>query len=178
MPLYYYFTLSIFAALGWAAFKTAQSEWGKQWHQYAFVVADFFLLAFVILYPNPLAPFDFPSQLVLRGGAFVHFFVLLAGLTYIYQPRLVLWGGIAAGMAWMGGVGILVMQPETVWRTVLDNDLPGFLQDSGSPFFVNLNARIQEVLVLLIVTGLLALAVKRARTIATRQVKLTQEKPI
>ncbi len=176
MPIYYYGTLSLFAALGWAAYKTAESHWGKPWHQYAFVAADFVLLTFVILYPNPLAPTEFPSQLVLRGGTFVHFFVLLAGLTYIYQARLVLWGGIAASVAWMGGIFVLLAQPETVWRAVRDDDLEGFLRDSASPFFVNLNPRVQEVIVFLIVAGLLALAVKRSRTITLRQVNLAQEK--
>ncbi|MEP3046370.1 MAG: adenylate/guanylate cyclase domain-containing protein [Hyphomicrobiales bacterium] len=176
MPVYYYFTLSTFVVLGWAAYWLAQSQRGRPWHQYAFVTADFAFLAFVILYPNPFAPDDFPPQLVLRGGAFVHFFVLLAGLTYIYQARLVLWGGISAAFAWMVGVVVLLNQPETIWLSLRNNDLAEFLKESASPHFVSFDARIQEAVVFLIVAGLLALAVKRARTIALRQINLAREK--
>ena len=176
MPVYYYFTLSTFVMLGWAAYWLALSPMGRPWHQYAFVTADFVFLTFVILYPNPLVPFDFPSQLALRGGAFIHFFVLLAGLTYVYQARLVLWGGVSASFAWMLGVAVLLSQPETIWRAKQDDDLASFLKDIASPHFIDFSARLQEVAVFLIVAGLLALAVKRARTIALRQVDLARER--
>ena len=176
MPVYYYFTLSIFIVLGWAAYWLAQSPRGKPWHQYAFVTADFVFLTFVILYPNPFIPYDFPSQLVLRGGAFVHFFVLLAGLTYIYQPRLVLWGGISASVSWMLGVAILLNKSETIWRIVPDENLTRFIHNIASPYYIDFGARLQEVAVFLIVAGLLALAVKRARKIALRQIGLARER--
>lgn len=175
-PVYYYFTLSTFVAFGWVAYGTARSSWGRPWHQYIFVVVDFTLLTFVICYPNPLSPDDIPPQLALHGDSFKYFYVLLAGLTYIYQARLVLWGGVAACAAWMTGVGIVIARPETVWRLAPNETLDGYMRDLANPFFVNVNFRIQEVLVFLIVAALLALAVKRARTIALRQIKLAQQK--
>lgn len=176
MPVYYYFTLSIFVVLGWAAYWLAQSRLGRPWHQYAFVTADFVFLAFVILYPNPFISYDFPPQIALRGGAFVHFFVLLAGLTYIYQARLVLWGGISASFAWMLGVAVMLNRPETIWQSTRDDDLAGYLRDIASPYYIDFGSRLQEVAVFLIVAGLLALAVKRARKIALRQMDLVRER--
>lgn len=176
LPVYYYFTLSIFVVLGWVAYWLAQSWLGRPWHQYAFVTADFVFLAFVMLYPNPLMPFDFPSQLALRGGGFIYFFVLLAGLTYIYQARLVLWGGISASFAWMLGVAVLLNQPETIWRSARDEGLAVFLRDIASPYFIDIHARLQEVAVFLIVAGLLALAIKRARKITLRLMDLARER--
>lgn len=115
-PLFVYGLLLVFALLGWCAWYVAKTRWGKPWHQYAFVLADFALLTFTLLYPNPLVPFDFPPQFTLRFGPFIYFFVLLAGLAYVYQPRLVLWGGVAGALCWAVGVGVLLNLPDTVWE--------------------------------------------------------------
>lgn len=175
-PLYLYFVLSIFALLGWGAWFVGNKPWTKVWHQYAFVTADFALMSFVLIYPNPLLPLDYPPQLILRYGNFIFFFVLLAGLTYAYQPRLVLWGGLSAAFWWSVGVFWLLKMPGTVRLSPNDSSLDEQLIAFATPTYIDLGTRVQEIGVLLIVSGLLALAVKRSRAVAIRQATLAREK--
>ncbi len=175
-PLYIYFVLSFFALLGWGAWRVENTAWGKPWHQYGFVTADFALMSFVLIYPNPLLPIDYPPQFILRYGNFIFFFVLLAGLTYAYRPRLVLWGGMSAALWWSVGVFWLLDMPDTVRLAPENVDLDTQLIAFATPTYIDIGIRVQEVGVLLIASGLLALAVQRSRTVAIRQARLAREK--
>lgn len=175
-PLYLYFVLLIFALSGWGGWLVENAAWGKTWHQYGFVSADFALMSFVLLYPNPLLPLDYPAQFILRYGNFIFFFILLAGLTYVYRPRLVLWGGLSAALCWSVGTLWLIGLPDTVLLSLDDVSLESTLNAFAAPTYVDVGIRVQEVGVLLIAAGLLALAVKRSRTVAIRQASLAREK--
>ncbi|WP_171097079.1 MULTISPECIES: adenylate/guanylate cyclase domain-containing protein [unclassified Ruegeria] len=175
-PIFTVALLLIFALLGWAPWLVASSSWGKPWHQYAFVFADFSLLTFTLLFPNPLVPFDYPPQFAFRFGPFIYFFVLLSGLAYVYQPRLVLWGGVCGSLTWAIGVGFLFNLPDTVSPEINNANLEDALSMAAQPTFIDIDVRIQEIVVFLIASGLLALAVKRSRNIAVRQASLAREK--
>lgn len=175
-PLYLYPLLLLFALLGWGGWYVENAEWGKSWHQYVFVTADFALMTFVLLYPNPVLPLDFPPQFILRYGNFIYFFVLLAGLTYAYRPRLVLWGGISAAVWWTAGSMWLLRLPDTVHLSTDNISIEGMLSAFAEPTYVDIGVRVQEIGVLLIVAGLLALGVMRSRNVAIRQANLAREK--
>lgn len=175
-PLYIYFVLLLFALLGWGGWLVENASWGKSWHQYGFVTAEFALMSFILLYPNPLIPLDYPPQFILRFGNFIFFFVLLAGLTYAYRPGLVVWGGLSAALCWSIGTLWLYRLPDTVRLSTDNFNLENFLSAFAEPTYVDVVSRVQEVGVLLIVSGLLALAVMRSRTVAIRQANLAREK--
>lgn len=175
-PLLTYVLLILFIALGWSAWWVAGSAFGKPWHQYAFVSADFMLLTFTLIYPNPLVPLDYPPQFALRFGSFVYFFILLAGLAYAYQPKLVLWGGVSATVSWLIGVGWLFNMPDTVWMQNSEVSMAIAMENLSQPTFIDLGIRAQEIVVLLICAGLLALAVARSRAVALRQARLAKER--
>ncbi len=175
-PLFTYLLLFMFVLLGWCAWFVAKSDWGRPWHQYGFVLADFALLSFTLLYPNPLVPFDYPPQFALRYGSLIYFFVLLAGLAYVYQPRLVLWGGVSGALCWMIGIGWLLNLPDTVFEHPGEINFENAMVLVSRPTFIDLGERAQELAVLLIAAGLLALAVRRSRKIALRQAVLAREK--
>ena len=174
--LYIYFLLLLFVALGYGSYLAAKASWKKPWHIYAFVTADFILLTFTLLYPNPLIPFDYPAPLVFRFGTFIYHFVLLAGLAYLYKPRLVLWGGISAALSWLVGVVWMMYASNAVVAEPAAGDLTALMQTLSNPFYVDMGIRMQEVIVLLITAGLLALAVQRTRSIALRQAALASER--
>lgn len=175
-PVYIYFVLLVFALLGWAGWYVENAAWGKSWHQYGFVTADFALMSFVLLYPNPLLPLDYPAQFIFRYGNFIFFFILLAGLTYAYRPRLVLWGGLSAAVCWTIGTLWMLRLPDTVRLPPNNLSLKTTLDAFANPTYIDVGIRVQEVGVLLIAAGLLALAVKRARMVAIRQANLAREK--
>lgn len=175
-PLYIYGLLALFLLLGMAAYGVALSAWRRPWHIYAFVTADFALLAFTLIYPNPLVLTELPPQIGQRFGNFIYCFVLLAGLVYLYRPALVIWGGISAAISWSVGVLWLLNQPGAVWRVPQDADVADYVALLGNLYFLDLGVRLQEVVVFLITAGLLALAVGRARSIALRQARLASER--
>ncbi len=175
-PIYLYGLLVLFIFLGYLSYLAARAPWRRAWHSYAFVTADFALLSFTLIYPNPLIPFDLPPQMGLRFGNFIYFFVLLSGLTYLYKPGLVLWGGFSAAVSWFVGIMWLQSLPGSVWREPEDRNPEEFLALFGNAEFIDLGIRLQEVMVLLITAGLLALAVQRARAIALRQANLAGER--
>lgn len=175
-PLFTYGLLILFVLLGWGAWLVAKASWGRPWHQYALVFADFALLSLTLLYPNPLIPFDYPPQFALRYGSFIFFFVLLAGLAYVYQPKLVLWGGVSAALSWAAGVYLLLRLPDTVWEQPSEIDLENALELVAQPTFIDIGVRMQEITVFLIAASLLALAVRRSRRIALRQASLARQR--
>ena len=175
-PVFVYVVLVGFALLGWGAWLVANAKWGRMWHQYAFVTADCALLTFVLLYPNPMVPLEFPPQFALRFGSFIFFFILLSGLAYVYQPKLVLWGGISAAICWSIGVLLLLRLPDSVWAQSDGSTFEAILENFSLPTYVDLGIRVQEIVVLLIVAFLLALSVRRARQVALRQASLAREK--
>lgn len=175
-PIYIYFVLLIFALLGWGGWIVENALPDRSWHQYCFVTADFALMSFILLYPNPLLPLDYPPQFILRYGNFIFFYVLLAGLTYAYKPRLVLWGGFSAAACWSIGTLFLLNLSDTVILPFDSLTLETTLNAFAEPTYVDIGIRVQEIGVFLIVAGLLALAVKRSRTVAIQQANLAREK--
>lgn len=175
-PVFTYLLLLAFVGLGWAAWHVARSDWGRPWHQYLFVFADFALLSFTLVYPNPLVPFEYAPQFALRYGSFIFFFVLLAGLAYVYQPKLVLWGGLSGAICWAVGVGWLFSLPGTIYQHTGEYTFEAAMALVSEPTFIDLGERTQEIAVLLIVACLLALAVRRSRKIAERQAVLSRER--
>ena len=174
--LFYCGGLVVFAAFGWVAYWLARSQSGKRWHQMALLSLDFAWIAFIAVYPNPFAEDGYASYVAVRAGAFMTFFVLLAGLAFLYQPRLVLWGGVSAAIAWSVGVYLLAQKPGTVVSVLSGDNLESHLANSANPQFIDLNARAWEVSIMLVVALLLAMAVYRARNMALRQVELAKEK--
>lgn len=174
--IFNYFMLSGFLVIGLATFWSTKSRLGNTWHRFAFVSMDFAWITIAILYPNPLSIDDTSVYLPLRTGIFVSFFIVLAGLTYLYDAWLVIWGGISASVSWFLGVWLLLLQPNTVALSLSSTSTEEYLQGSASPYFVDMNSRVWELSVFLIVTCLLALAVRRSKVIALRQVRLANEK--
>ncbi|MCP5001380.1 MAG: adenylate/guanylate cyclase domain-containing protein [Hyphomicrobiales bacterium] len=175
-PVFYFPLLIVFVLLGWGAYYVDTRPWRRPWHPYVFVTADFALLAFTLLYPNPLLALDLPPQFSLRFGTFIYHFVLLAGLAYLYRPGLVLWGGVSAAMSWAIAVWWLTTRPDALLEPARGDETGQYLELLADPAFIDLGIRLQEIIVLLITAGLLALAVGRARSIALRQANLASEK--
>lgn len=175
-PLFTVSLIAILSALGWSAWRIQLSSWDRPWFQYAFVTADFVVVTIAALYPNPLLPVELPPQFSLRFGSFIYFFILLAGLAYVYQPKLVLWGGISAAVCWSVGVLLLIAMPETIWHQSNNPSVEEIAQRISSLHFIDVSVRVQEVVVMLVVSGLLALAVKRSRSVAMRQASLASER--
>lgn len=173
---YYHGLLAIFLLLGLADALLSQRGLRRPWHGYAFATLDFALLSFMLLYPNPFGAFEYQPQLGFRSGTFVYFIVLLCGLAFSYHPRTMLLGGLAGAVMWALGVLWIVVQPDTtIWAS---HELPpdAHIRAILEPTYVDMGARLHEIVSFLIVAGLLAVIVARSRRLVLRQVASERER--
>jgi adenylate cyclase len=137
---------------------------------------DFALLTFTLVVPNPLATVQLPSQLDIRFGNFVYFYILLAGLAFTYQPKQVIWGGVAGAVSWAIAVAWIVALPDTFTNHPVEHTTEMMLATLAQPTFVDLAVPIRDITVFLIVASLLAIVVARSRTSVLRQATLERER--
>ena len=114
---------------------------------------------------------DVPQNLVFFSSRTEYYYLILSLSVLALSPALVLWTGISAVV----GLGM-----ATAWimagmeHVVSYRDLPPgpsreeYLAVVLNPDFLNLGFRANEAIVLLLVTGIAALAVHRARTMVPR----------
>jgi adenylate cyclase len=139
------------------------------------------LLTVAIIPNNPFVPEPWPVQANLRYHSFAYFYVFLGLTALTYSPRLVVWMGGLATLAWGVGTGIVLALPET--KTLLGYKDP-FTGPTGAdklkytldPHFFSIAQPIQDVFVLLLVTAILAAAVWRSKRLVKRQVETAQER--
>ena len=168
--LFYHVLLAVFVLVGLIDYWLTKRGLMRRWLEYVFVAFDFALLSVTLLMPNPFAEVFTVPQMQLRTGNFIYFFVLLCGLAFSYRPRMMLWGGVIGAIAWSLGALWIVMLPETNISVDDNASRDEIFATILAPTYVDLGFRVQEVVVLLIVAGLLATIVERSRKLVMRQV--------
>jgi adenylate cyclase len=177
--LFYEAFLALFIVAGFGRHWVERLGLHRWWQGYVQVAVDFALLAFLLVAPNPWAEIELPPQMSLRMGNFVYFYLLLVGLAFGYQARQVIWGGIVGAAAWIVAVAWVATRPDTVFATPADHadhTAESMIATFAMPTFVDLDSVVQDVVVFLIVSGLLALVVSRSRQSVLRQATLERER--
>ncbi len=178
---YYHGALVLFVLIGLADYAVARQPFGRPWHRYVFIALDFALMTYIFVTPNPLEVLHTPVQMQLRSGSFIYFFMLLAGFAFSFNPKVMIWAGLAAAGCWIIGTGSIVLRPDTLtWfdatvAEILANPEES-LAEFQSPYFVDINLIVQEIVVALIVAGILAGVVARSRRLVRRQVSAARER--
>ncbi len=178
---YYQGSLVLFVLIGLADYAVARLSFGRPWHRYLFIALDFALMTYIFVAPNPLEVLQAPVQMQLRNGTAIYFFMLLAGFAFSFNPRVMIWAGLAAAVCWIVGTGTLIARPETLtWYGMsLDEILANpdaSIALALDPHFVDINMIAQDVAVILIVAGILAGVVARSRRLVRRQVSAARER--
>ena len=179
--LYYLTILGLFALLGWGQTRAvAFPRFGARLLLSTLVLLDMALLAFALVVPSPTTPAEWPPAMQLRLGNFEYFYVFIAFAVFSYSPAYALWSGLAALLAWSGGVTWILRQGDTF--TVTDirsfygmdvDQVLGILLDRN---YVSTVIWAQEGVVAILIAGILAAAVWRFRRLAFRQAELATER--
>ncbi|HEY0525887.1 MAG TPA: adenylate/guanylate cyclase domain-containing protein [Stellaceae bacterium] len=179
--VYYLALLATFAGLPLGLMWLSRRGRRKPWTKYALSALDAALLTAALVLPNPLAAEPpGPPALTFHFGNFPYYFVLLAPTVLSLSPGYVLWTGFVGAAAWAGGVAWVLAQPHTkalpdpaAFIALPPAERIARLLD---PEFVDLTARYQEVVLLLAVTAVLAIAVARSRRLVRRQAAAERER--
>jgi adenylate cyclase len=176
--LYYEALLMVFALIGLAHYMLVRQGYGGSWLGYSFVTLDFALLTFTLFVPNPFAPWHEPPQAGFRNDPIVYYFLLIASVAFSYTPKLMLWAGCAAGLGWTAGVMWLLSLPDThtPWDYPPRMTPAEHLASHLDPHFVDTHLWIQNLILILLVAGILALVVRRSYALVTRQAAFARER--
>ncbi len=172
--LFHHLFIGLFLALGLTQMLLLRSRFDRWWHKYLFAALDGILLSAILLAPNPFLAEAAPAPMALRYANIIFYFVFLAGVALTYSPALVLWTGCSAMLAWGAGVFWLaqldgvITSHDPLWQDAesLDKTIAVFLQ----PDFLHVNLQIKKIFVVLLISGLLAIVVWRARRLVRSQV--------
>ncbi|ETX03394.1 MAG: hypothetical protein ETSY1_00175 [Candidatus Entotheonella factor] len=103
---------------------------------------------------------------------------MLSTVAFTFSPRRMLVAGLSAGLSWTAGVLWLVALPGTIttWNHP-PNLTPeqDYIEHLG-PLFVDTNLWLQDLIVLLLVAGILALVVQRSQQLVIRQAMVTRQR--
>lgn len=176
---YYQAILGAFGLLVLVNYLLAQTRWDRPWRTYAFQLCFLALLVGVVILPNPFVD-SWPIQTRLRFGNFVYVLLFLAPIALTFRPLAMIWAGVCAALAWAIGVAWVVARPDSkTWWS------PESLAPVGSaealalfldPRFVYVEGHIQDVVIVLLMAGVLALVVWRSRRLVLNQIGIARER--
>jgi len=169
--IYYEVLLIGFALIGWAQLKIGRV--GRSRAELLLLFLDLALMTVVLAVPNPLDPRDWSVAMQYKFNNFTYFYILLAGATLAYSWRTLFAVAGYTTMLWMGAYFWAKEQPSSI-ADLTDkvaaavSDYPHIFEFID-PNNVQLEPRIQEVLLFAIVAGILALNSWRANRLLVRQ---------
>lgn len=172
--------LLLFAASGVAQYRLARRGISGDGIAIGFFMVDVALVTFALLAPNPMLSTDtfvWPPQMSFRFGSFNYYYILI-GLFVLgrYSPRAVLLAGLGCTLAWTVGLVWISTLPGTTFEIPSFDESAERMQRFLDPFFVSLDVRITEIIVMLLTTAILATAVARGRRLIHEQVLVARER--
>jgi adenylate cyclase len=179
--LYYYALMPGFIAIGALSLIRAKGEAGPtpaEWTRWVVPLLDLALVTFLVAYINPFGGDEWltlPMRLRLDNILYPLLFIALATLSY--SPRQVLWTGASAAICWSLATLWVAHQPGVRFVSGISFTWDFTPEDVFfDPNTVTDISLLKQVFLLLVITALLAAAVRRARALAFRQVRVEAER--
>ncbi len=176
--LYYIFLLGLFALIGWGQLRVWKV--GQSRAELFLMFCDLAIMTVALVVPNPFSAVDWSATMQYRFGTFIYFFVFLSGATLSYSWRTVVAMGTWTTGLWSLGVAWAYFQP--LEQTGLANTIKAAVGDDTrlfellDPHNIMFDQRVQEIVVFLIVAITLALGVRRANDLVSRQAAAERER--
>lgn len=153
-----------------------------EWTRWFVPLADLALVTFAVAYPNPLGGDEWltlPLRLRLDNFLYPLLFIALATLTY--SPRQVIWTGVCAALCWTLATLWIAHQPGVRFILGVGESWGSLSPAAQTATFIDANTvsavtLVKDVLLLLITAAILAAAVRRAQSLALRQVRVEAER--
>lgn len=176
--IYYLVLIGLFALIGWAQLKVGKSGWSRA--ELFLLFCDLALMTMITVIPNPWRTVDWPTAVQYRLDNFIYFFVLLAAGTLAYNWRTVVAMGTWTAGLWTAGLLWVLafpnLKPELSERVVNAIGSDERLIKLLNPHNVNIDLRVQEVIVFLIVAVTLAITVRRSNNLIVTHAEVVRER--
>ncbi|MEC9345622.1 MAG: adenylate/guanylate cyclase domain-containing protein [Pseudomonadota bacterium] len=167
---YVMLALVVLAAFSLAQAMLADRDWFLRWGKHLFVFIDGMALMALLVIRNPFQDNLWTTVQAFRLEYHVVLFAWLGSIALTNAPAVVLAAGAALAAVWFAiSVSIMNRADVVTWLDLTDNVNPKAALDLFlRPDFFDINARILEIVVILGLSGLLALAAWRGRAALQR----------
>jgi adenylate cyclase len=171
--LYVLSALTIFILTGLLSYRLALAGRRKMPIGLILGVIDIALLTYLMIAPNPFAEFDMPAAMALREGGFKYLLIFICLGALSLSVRYAVYLGVAAAISWSLGVLWVSLRPGSIVPNWLHKQITHaeWMQLYLDPNFVNLTEQVINVALILIVSGIIAIVVLRARNLADEYTK-------
>ncbi len=176
--LFYEAILLILCLNGWLLRRVGRV--GRSRTELFLLFADLFVMTVGMMAPNPFSSLDWPNAMQFRFDNFIYFFLILAAGTLAYSWRTVMAIGTWTAMMWVVGIGLSnwLSEPvpgltETVYEAFSHDPV---LAQTLDPNSFQLQLRIQEVVVFLLVAATMAITVRRFNGLLRSNAALERER--
>ena len=176
--LYYEAALIIFAAIGWAQLRVGRVVQSRQ--ELLLIFLDLALLTFVAVFPNPFRGEVSPTAFQYVLGEFGYFYVLLAAATLAYSWRTMFAFGVWTAGLWLVALALVSVfgleipkLSENAALAFVGYERMSAILDPNNP---NIPARVQEVIIFMIVAATLALNTRRNNQLIIQQANIARER--
>jgi adenylate cyclase len=176
--IYYEALILLFVAIGILQLRAAKV--GQSYAELALIFADLALMALILTVPNPLMAEPSPTALQFRFNGFQYFYVFLAAGLLAYSWRTVQAMGFWIATTWLVAVFAVYFLGTTYpeLSAKISAAMAGHERIFAviDPNSVDFPQRVQEIVVLLIVSVILALKSRRASRLLMRQAEIAAER--
>ncbi|MEM7243656.1 MAG: adenylate/guanylate cyclase domain-containing protein [Pseudomonadota bacterium] len=162
--LYYEFLMFCLAGVGWLQQRVGRV--GRSGAELGVLALDIILMTFALVFPNPFAKdVGIPTAMIYQFENFQYFFIILALGTLSYSWRTILAVGNWTAASWLVSVGLVWWFGTTYDElTAAAEEAFGhapIILDLFDPNSLEFDLRFQQIVVFLIVSGILALSIRR-----------------
>jgi len=112
LPYYYGISL-LFVVSSWLHYRITKAGDRRVAWSYLFATFDVWLMALIVVVPVPFVESFIPVGAQLWFGNHAYMYVFIVTAVFTYAPRVVIWTGVMAALAWWAGVLWVLQLPET-----------------------------------------------------------------
>jgi len=171
--LYVLSALTVFLLTGLLSYRLALAGRRKMPIGLMLGIIDIVLLTYLMIAPNPFDEFNMPAAMALREGGFKYLLIFVCLGALSLSVRYAVYLGAAAAISWSLGVLWVSLQPGSIVPNWIHKEITHaeWMQLYLDPNYVNLSEQVINDALILIIAGIVATVVLRARNLADEYTK-------